>query len=360
MQPSRRNLILIVLALLIGLTAWLAYNPGQEPPPKKIVENPISTAKLKAIKDKTEKLEAVKESGDAKKVRQAERSLAETIGGRAGKMLRMAQDRNLPIEMYGKVIDQHGQPVADAEVYMIVAGGGTFAPGSGPVKIKTDAAGMFRLQAKGQDVKISAVKRRDVTMYMTLHPHDGRRVRGILLRAASSNYGKKYSWRSYTTPDNPFVINVWRVEEFGSAKSDSGYLNPVPGGKPYERSGLAVTCEREPKEPNTHWRKQKGSWSITFRPINGGIQQTNDIYLNQSPESGYQPELTVAMQRGDPNYKVNTQLARHYYYTANNGQLYGAFSATFDPYMEDEICSIHVKMKYNKTGSRNLAVKPNY
>ncbi len=358
MKPSNRNLILITLCVLLGFAAWYVYKAWVTPPPaQKKVEQPIPAAKLKAIKEKVQEIETAKESGDAKKAQKEERSLADIIGGRAGAMLRMAQDRNLPIEMYGKVTDQHDQPVAGAEVYMIVAGGGTFAPGSGPVKIRTDAAGMFRVRAKGQQISILEVSRKDLARTHFKLPSGSENSTTL---DAVGRYGKEYSWHSYTTPDHPFVIHVWRVEEFGDARSDSGYLEPIPGGRPYERSGLAVTCEREQKKPNVHWRDQKGSWSITFRPINGGIQETNDIYLNEAPESGYQSELTVAMRRGDPNYKVRIQLARHYYYTANSGKLYGAFSATFEPYMYDDECRVNAEIQYNPTGSRNLAVKPKY
>lgn len=356
MEKSRRNLILVALALLAGLAAWFAYDAWQTSSPAITTEKPISTEKLNVIQKKSEELEAAKETGDKKKIQEAEQSLSETIGGRAGKMLRMAQDRNLPIDMYGKVIDQHGRPVDGAEVYMVVAGGGTFAPGSGPVKVWTDAAGIFRLQAKGQQMEILHVKHPNLAK--TIFNDAGvRSAHGFL--DAVGRFGEEYSWRSYATPDNPFVIHVWRVEEFGSAKKHDGIgFFPIPNGNPYEYAEIEVTCKRDQRAPNTHWREQKGSWSITFRPINGGIQETNDLYLNEAPESGYQPELTVAMQRGDPDYKVNIQPARHYYYTANNGELYGAFSATFEPYMYDEECRVNADIKYNQTGSRNLAIKP--
>jgi hypothetical protein len=274
-------------------------------------------------------------------------------------MVSMARARNLPIEMYGKVIDQHGEPVAGAEVYMIVAGGGTFAPGSGPVTVTTDEAGLFRVQAKGQEISVISVTHPKLTraLYRTRW---GNIETGAERLFAVDSHGEEYSWRTYTTPDKPFVINVWRVEKFEKVTSESGAISPSPNGEPVEFAGVKVICEREPKEPNVHWRHQRGSWSITFRPIDGGIQETDDLYLNEAPESGYQPELTVSMKRGDPDYKVKIQPARRYYYTAHNGRWYGSFSATFDPYMYDDYCRVGVTNKYNQNSSRNLAVKPRY
>jgi len=355
MKLSRRNLTLagVVVLAIASWFAWDAWQTASAPG----AASSYSEAKLREIKEKAKTVEEAKASGDEKKIQEAQKSLAETIGGRAGKMLSMAQSRNLTIEMYGKVIDQHGQPVAGAKVHMMVAGGGSFAPGSGPVAVTTDEAGMFRVQAKGQEIAIGSVKHPQLS---AVRFSVGQDVAGTEHLDAVGRFGEKYSWRTYTTPDHPFVVNVWRVEKFEPVDSDSGYLEPVANGKPYVRAGLEVSCKRDPKEPNTHWRHQKGSWSITFRPIDGGIQETDDIYLNEAPESGYQKELTVSMQRGDPDYKVNIQPARRYYYTANSGKLYGAFSATFDPYMEDNTCSVKVSMKRNPNGSRNLAVVPKH
>lgn len=281
----------------------------------------------------------------------------ELTDSRAWKMLNMAQSRNLSIEMYGKVIDQHGQPVVGAEVNMMVAGGGSFAPGSGPVRVTTDEAGMFRVQAKGQQMEILSVKHPNLTRPV-FNVAGVKRVYGFL--DTVGRFGEQYSWRSYTSPDKPFVIDVWRVEKFEKLEHGSGGFLPVPNGKNDEQAGIIVSCTREEKAPNTHWSDQKGSWSITFSPIDGGIQETNDLYLNEAPESGYQPELTVTMERGDPDYKVNIQPARRYYYTAHNGKWYGSFSATFEPYMFDDKCLVKIAFKYNPNSSRSLAVKPRY
>lgn len=356
MRNTGRSLILAAVITSLAAIAWIVYDT-QQAPLSQASNNPYDADKLREIKEKSKAVEQAKKAGDAGKLEEAEQSLIEAIGGRTGKMVSMARARNLPIEMYGKVIDQHGQPVAGAEVYMMVAGGGSLSPGSGPVRTNTDEAGLFRVQAKGQDISIDAVNHPQLA---PLRFAVGKAVSGTKRLLAVDRYGKEYNWRRYTTRDKPFVINVWRVEKFEKVALNSGYLEPVPGGKPEEHAGVVVTCERETKEPNVHWRHQKGSWSITFRPIDGGIQETDDLYLNEAPESGYQPELTVAMNRGDPDYKVNIQPARRYYYTAHNGKLYGSFSATFDPYMEDDSCSIQVAFKYNSNGSRNLAVKPRY
>ncbi|WP_303906564.1 hypothetical protein [Thiohalomonas denitrificans] len=148
------------------------------------------------------------------------------------------------------------------------------------------------------------------------------------------------------------------MEDFEEVESGSGYLEPVPNGKSFEAGGIIASCQREEKVPGVHWKHQEGSWSITLAAVGGGIQETNDLYLNEAPEAGYKPKITVSQTRGSSNYRVRIYPARHYYYIAHNGQRYGSFSASFDPYMESDVCLVKISFKYNPHGSRNLAVKP--
>jgi hypothetical protein len=159
--------------------------------------------------------------------------------------------------------------------------------------------------------------------------------------------------------DNPYVIQAWRVEKFEKVKRLGGGYSPQPNGKDFRFKGMVTHCSREQKVPNLHWRKQEGSWSITFRPIDGGIQQTNDFYLNEAPEDGYQSELTVSMQRGSPDYQVYIRkpIRYYYYHTKNGKRYYGSFEATYDPYMFNDECRVNIEGKYNQNGSRNLAVR---
>jgi len=286
-------------------------------------------------------------------------SLADAIGGRAGTMMKMAMARNLSLKMYGKVLDQQDLPVSGAKVTLVVGGGGPYAPGSGLMTLKTDAEGIFTVDASGHELLILSVEHPQLTRVL-YRSRGGSIESGAENLVASDSDGKEYSWRTYNTRGNPFVMHAWRVEKFEKVKADSGYLEPVPGGKTYEHAGIVASCEREPKDPQKHWREQKGSWSITLRAIEGGIQESNDIYLNVAPEAGYQPQITVSMQRDDSGYRPNIIPARRYYYTANKGKLYGAVSAIFEPYMEADVCTIGVHMKYNQNGSRNIAIKPHY
>lgn len=286
------------------------------------------------------------------------RTMADLRGSRAERMMEMAKSRNMPIEMYGKVIDQYGMPVEGAKVHMVIAGGGEMAPGTGLIYVITDAVGRFVVKGRGNQIQILRVEHPNVAAYLTLDPSDEKRIVGRLLRAGDPyHHGEEHSWMSYLQPQAPLILDVWRVNTFEDVKFGSGGFYPVPNGKPSELRGIVVSCKRDAKEQGKHWRQQQGSWSITFRPINGGIQETNDVYTNEAPQSGYQSELTIAMQRGQPGYKPNIYPGRRFYYTAYDGKWHGSFEATFDPFMYEKECRVNVDYKYNTSGSRSLAVK---
>lgn len=278
---------------------------------------------------------------------------------RAERMQEMARARNLPIKMYGKVIDQHGNPVEGAKVHMVIAGGGDMAPGTGLTYFITDTEGRFMVNGRGEQIQIIRVEHPELTAYLTLDPSDGKRIVGRFLRAGDPyRYGKEHSWMSYDRPQTPLILNVWRAESFEKVEFGSGGFYPAPNGQPSELRGIVVSCKRDPKEHGKHWRQQQGSWAITFRPINGGIQETRDVYTNEAPISGYQDELTVAMRRGQSGYSPWVSPGRRFYYTAYDGKWYGSFEVTFDPFMYDKQCRVTGDYKYNTNGSRNLAVRP--
>ena len=90
---------------------------------------------------------------------------------------------------------------------------------------------------------------------------------------------------------------------------------------------LIVRCERESMQQHT----DRSDWSVTIEPINGGIQEARDRYLNLAPESGYQPSITIAKKFGEKDYQPSV-IEERYYFTAHNGQVYGTLFNDYRPF----------------------------
>jgi hypothetical protein len=124
----------------------------------------------------------------------------EELGGKAGKMLRMARDRNLPVKMFGRVIDQHGVPVAGAKVRMVISGGGTFAPGTGRTYFVTDENGLIEVTGKGQRVAILDVEHPQLSAVYFRYPGMEIKDKSVGLNAVGT-HGAETSWETYNSPE---------------------------------------------------------------------------------------------------------------------------------------------------------------
>ena len=101
----------------------------------------------------------------------------------------------------------------------------------------------------------------------------------------------------------------------------------------------------------------KLDWQVSITPVDGGIMTTDDLYMNLAPENGYMPSLTVDMNTASPDYQ-DVLGDQRYYFTSQNGQVYGALFVYYEPHRKDH-CKITIEYKVNLNGSRNLAVSYN-
>jgi hypothetical protein len=363
---KRLQLVFLVVIVLGGMFLWwIDYQKktadSDDNQQSKNVTNDV-TIQEKKMHDALQELKQAKEKKDEKAEHTAVQNLAEAIGGKVGGMLGMSDSTVGSVHFYGRVIDQNGLGVGGARIDVVIGGGGYMAPGTGQNYFMTNEEGYFEVKGKGNGVSILDVKHPDIADLFVKSRGDVKRRGGPDLEA-TNQYGKKYNWSSYEDKQNPLEIHVWRVEKFEKVKVGYGTaFHPTPDGQVSKnsiRGGIIATCVRDAKVPNVHWRSQIGSWSITFKPNEGGIQESNDLYLNEAPLDGYQPELIISMQQGSPNYQVRIYPAKHfYYYFMKDGKrVYGSLEATFDPFMYDDECRVPIKYKYSLSGSRNLAVR---
>ncbi len=264
------------------------------------------------------------------------------------------------ITFWGRVVDQHNQPVANAEIYY-TGTNAYLSSGGGRGRLHADEQGYFEIDTTGASLSLTGVVDSSIDRISTgivrFESHDGKR-----------GYD---NWKKYTTKETAYIVHAWRLSEYkGTFKGSSGghlnadgniytlrfsdKWNAVQRFEGVQPGHLRASCTRPHMESNRDY----GDWSVSITPINGGIQETNDLYLNIAPESGYQPSLDIVMKKGDSSYKHEIKNKR-YYFNSNSGKEYGSLQITMRPFRnaKKEACNIDIRYKINPTGSRNLELK---
>jgi hypothetical protein len=267
------------------------------------------------------------------------------------------------VHFHGRVIDQFGQGVANARVHMVVSGH-WLSHSTGRTFFRTDANGHFKVKAKGHNVSILDVQHPKVADVFFRNHSDGRKE-GARPLWASDQWGRENNWRSYEEKEQPLIIHVWRAVTFEKVKRRPGaYHIPLTGERMLFDNSLKVTCNRAAPDNLSQSQYHEyigkygyGDWSVTLAPVKGGIQETEDLYLNEAPESGYAPKIKVSMNKSDADYAHQVYPKRHYYYHAKDGKVFGSLEIAFEPYAKKDKCVLITKAKYNPNGSRNLAIQ---
>lgn len=350
----KSKLFISIAALALLAMAWIIlFNKDSN------VEPGVALPETLTHEQRMQASEAITELRQAKKEKDEEGTLsatlkfAQAIGGKAGGMLSMAASRILPVHFWGRVVDQHGVGVANARVDLVISGGGSFATSTGSTYVSTDSQGYFEVKGKGQDVSILDVKHKNVAD-VYYRSRGGKKAYGNKDLRATNQHGEEYSWYSYEKKESPLIIDVWRVEKFDNVKANNGaYHVPVNGEALLFDKTIKATCQRSEMNGFGDY----GDWSITLAPLEGGVQETEDLYLNVAPESGYLPEFTLSSKREDSEYLYRIYPAKHFYYYAKGGSVYGSLEISFEPFAKKDKCILMTAFKYNKSGSRNLAMR---
>lgn len=208
-------------------------------------------------------------------------------------VLRFQREANRQsLDIYGKVVDQHGHPVAGARI-------------QGHVTIWTGLASNL------EDI------------HYTTTDSSGRfnfvRLRGAGLGIIPQKEGYTYSTKlpsyrpDHYSPDpaNPIVFTMWKLRG-AEPLVHSKFRGRIPyDGRPVifnlhtgevdEDGDLQVVLVRDPVI------LQRGNepfeWNVDISIVDGGIVETSGPYLWEAPESGYLPRIAIVMTRNDLNWR---------------------------------------------------------
>lgn len=124
-------------------------------------------------------------------------------------------------------------------------------------------------------------------------------------------------------------------------------IYPKPGRHPGQ---FIISCTR----PHMESLRDYGDWRLSITPIDGGVQKSEDLYMNLAPLDGYQPSIEIDMIEGSDDYR-NSIRNQRYYFVANDSAHYGSIRFDVEPFGDHsrEACIIYANYRINPTGSRN-------
>ena len=294
-------------ALILGLSAWLLM--WMNHPAKVTAQKTPATAKA------TNSVPALRAAAEingiqyASELTVAQKTRLSEDPSAAHRYVVFAQMRfetnSKRIDFYGKVVDQHGQPIAGVHVkgsiLLVVS---PISSANKEVVTETDSEGKFQ--------------------FVGLHGADF----GLILQKAGyeSNGRSKWSAAYKPDPNNPVVYTLWKLkgaEPIVHTQLDSRI--PYDGvtaafdllsGKKTAAGDLRVTLERSPlrvKRGVDHF-----DWNVRIEMAGGGFVETTEAYQYLAPDAGYQPALVFAQAKNDPEW--TQRLTKTFYLRTAEGQ----------------------------------------
>jgi hypothetical protein len=367
----------ILLVVLATALIYLGYFQPRQKPIERLGERIKADPSLASFVEEMEEIKTLSEKDP-----EAAEARAKELVSRLPEKYRRQLDFGfkagmLPINFYGKIIDQNGRPVVRAKVIYETTGA-FLAPGGGMGFVYTDDQGRYEIHSEGGKLNLAGIVHPFAVLYFQRNrspSYSGPNKRFKMVYGGQPRQGANELLWTDTSPAKPHVFTAWRVESYEDVRHGKmdGQMRPdgsvytfdfdrknkfgevIPAAFEGAKGGhLHVTCSRPPIEDVMDWQ----DWAVTITVVDGGVQLTDDYYLNLAPEAGYSPSLTIEQRKSASDYQ-SRMLGKRFYFTAKSGQVYGSLYARIEPHMKPELCRVLLSYKINFNGSRNLAIKNN-
>jgi hypothetical protein len=255
------------------------------------------------------------------------------------------------INFYGLVVDQDNNPVPEVLINYDL-GGKYLAPGSGQGQITTDDKGKFNIDdGKGFNIYFRNMSKPG---YQYRFSKDG----GTSVPFYNIN---NKEWDG-TSKKNPYIFKLWRIDRYPEVLKSRGSIE----AKPEEKDHTLDFMDRT--KPLVLKGLQDGDLQITIdktkldengvvkiAAVNGGLQETDDLYPFRAPEDGYVPELEYKLLYS-PQFKDFEELVKNFYFTSRNGEVFGYIEMEVHPNWNEDY-AVFLKYVVNKEKGRDLLVK---
>jgi hypothetical protein len=251
----------------------------------------------------------------------------------------------MPVEFYGKVLEQREQPVPGATVHWDL----TIVGGTQSGEAATQNDGRFVISGQSG-------KRLGIQIWKKGY-QSGNESRGSFEFAAFHEDGFYVP-----DPDHPVPFHLQKLDNPEPMYQNSLHGDAPDDGKPVrfdlrlgkvvtEGSGDLVLEFTRHERPPSHFT----GYTITIEaPSGGGLAVTNDEFMYSAPESGYQPRISIEQKasQGPQDYSFHVAQQFRFYVKTSDGK-YAAVSGDVAQY-STPTAGYDFMVYYNPSGSRNL------
>lgn len=260
---------------------------------------------------------------------------------------RAVETGNRPINFYGQVIDQDGNPLSGVKATVVIQHLYLLAPAvmaGKPICIErtTDLGGRFEIHGETGNGYGCVVTKDGYES----EPNDRRSF-------ASSNGSLQ----------KPIIFRMWKTNIHEATITGDKNFQIVPDGRAYFVNLIDGTISESGNGDLKVWVKrpaqvalgQKYDWSCEMDAINGGILQETDPYSSMfiAPMDGYEQTFQFNQEIGS-GWGDSTGTKR-FYVSLHDGKTYGRISVEIDAYYNKQIPGmIHLSYAINPSGSRIL------
>jgi len=347
MRNKKININILVVILVVGVLVWYLVPPT----PEQVGETEQPAVEKQ---EKEEKSIITQSIGDYL----ASPAHADpAIIKRIQKIKRFQDLKTGEFNYFGKVIDQHGEPVIGAKItgsysYYPLIPNGDFTSSSKGFERISDANGLFSiLDKKGISIRIGLIEKEGYEFEKS--------------RLYMFDRGGIKMLKEIGNPDKPVIFKAWKKTEAEHLVYSEGFYGFYKSGQPYtidlykekKTEGvtigdLAITFKRDPSGS----RIRPSSWAVSVKVLGGGLVENQDVFMNEAPNEGYVPSWNISFKKGTLNYQP--EIEKHFYLKSRGGNAYSKVKMRFLPYYKDGVDVIEIKAWLNPNGSQNLQYDP--
>ena len=269
------------------------------------------------------------------------------------------ESQNQPIEFYGQVVDQDGNPLSGARMKGLTLHVKVIVPAPWgdkdeitPIEKTTDSAGRFEVNGiSGRSLEIDSIQKEGY------EAEPIKRIWGV-------------SGGSF---ENPIIFKMWSTNIHEQLIIGDKAFEIVPDGRLYFIDLTTGTISESGTGDLKVWiqytnqvvQGQLYDWSAGIEVINGGLLEVPQQAINSgfwpeppfamysAPQGGYTPSFSLQRQvKGGQSGEIGN---RYFYLLLKNGKEYGRMSINlFAPYGRLHPGLIRLSYAINPSGSRIL------